>query len=127
AGELVHLSMGVGAFVLFMAACLFLAIALLRLARGALPNRPYLAGSFAALLLCALIIWGPASRWGPESNATNMQTNARAAQSLQKGLDFPALVLQTTPQGPPSRVVSKGRWLASAEVSEKSFAAIPPD
>jgi hypothetical protein len=111
AGALIELGLGVGGVVLFLAGCLLLAVGLLRLlgrmlsrpqktlpppsnpdrtakAWHPLPSRAYLAGAFAALSLCTLMLLRSPGGWDRSRSAIDLTKLARYAARLDKRLEF---------------------------------------
>ena len=108
AGGLVRLVVGLGGVVVFAAGCLLLGTALWRLIRGWGANRGYLAGAFAALSLCALILWGEAAGSGEASNSSNLARIAGFAAEVDQRFDVAALLLPPNHNAaPPSQALSK--------------------
>jgi hypothetical protein len=121
--DLVRLGAGLGGVALMAAACLFLGVALLRLARGLGGRRAYLSSAFAALSVCLLIYWGSASGWGRNKDAIDRSRIAGYAEKLDKRLDFASLALPNHEGMAASRVLSKGRGTFSQEPLERPLAA----
>jgi hypothetical protein len=127
AAGLVQLSLGVGGVVLLIAGCLFLTIGLVRVLRGVLSRpeeslpRPssqraakawhpvsstaYLSGAFAALSLCALVLWRPFAEERPRQ-ATDLARLAGYAAMLDKRFDL-AIALPREQAMVSSQAVSK--------------------
>jgi hypothetical protein len=127
AGGLVRLGVGLGGVLLFAVACLFLALALIRLARGLAGNKAYLAAAFTALLLCAVTQWGPARDWGRAGARAESSMIARYAKKIDQRLDLAAMALKEKPVVAPSQALSKGRGLLAREAWMKESAATTSD
>jgi hypothetical protein len=122
--KLVRLGAGFGGVALTAAACLFLAIALLRLARSLTHSRAYLTSAFAALSLSLLVYWGSASGWGRSRDLIDRSKIAAYAEKLDnKRPDFAALAPPSNQGMAASRVLSKGRGPSSQEPSGKHLAS----
>jgi hypothetical protein len=100
---------------LLVVACLFLALALVRVVRGLAGNRAYLAGAFVALLLCAMTQWGPARDWGRAGPRIDSSSITWYAQKIDRPFDLRALAISEKPLLVPSQAVSKGRGLLARE------------
>jgi hypothetical protein len=127
AHTLLQLGVGLGGVALFAAACVLLATALVRLGRGRAGNRAYLAGAFAALLLCAFAVWGPARGWDGGSNSADQSAIARYAKILDRRLDLAALPLGTHRGMVASRAQSNGAGTAPHGSPGKQLAALGPN
>jgi hypothetical protein len=127
ARALLQLGVGFGGVALFAAACILLAVALVRLGRGLAGNRAYLGGAFAALLLCALAVWGPTHGWNHASNPADRSVIAQYAKKLDQRLDLPVLALENHPGTAVSQALFKGRGPFPQESSRKSLATLGPN
>jgi hypothetical protein len=124
AGGLLRLAGGVGGVVVFAAGCLLLGAALWRLMRGLGGSRGYLAGSFAALSLCVVILWGQAPGGGEQSSSNKLAKLADFAAKLEKRFDVAALVLPTNRNTAPSQALSKAAGLLPQAASAAGDAAL---
>jgi hypothetical protein len=104
---LIWLAVGLGGVAVFAAGCLLLAAALWRIARGLGANRGYLAGAFAALAVCAVILWRPPGGWGETTDSLNQATMASYAEKLQRHFNVATLVWPNQSSLVPSQAFSK--------------------
>lgn len=118
AGGLIQRALGLGGVTLFAVGCLLLGTVLSRVIRGLGTNRSYLAGAFAALSLCALILWGQAASWGEARKSTNLAKITGFAAEIEKRFDVAALSLPANQKPAPSQAFSKGTESLSREAFE---------
>ena len=126
ASALLHLGVGLGGVALFATACVLLVTAVVRLGRGLAGNRIYLAGAFAALLLCAFAVWGPANGWDSRINSADQSVIARYAKILDRQLDLAALPLGTHQGMVASRAQFTGTGSFPQGASGKPLATLGP-
>ena len=145
AGTLIKLSLGLGGVVLFVVGCLLVTVALggmLSRPQKSLPRlipqraangwhvareRKCLAGAFAALALCVLILWQPFGGWDRSRNAIDLTSLASYAARLDTRLDLAAIPLPKNQNLVPSQALSKRRGPFPQEASSKPLAAVRPN
>jgi hypothetical protein len=129
--ENVRLAVGIGLVGVLATGCILLIVGLVRLVRGHLANTPYLAGAFAALLLCVLTLLTPANPWhdsGPPSAAIPF---ARAWPKALEERDLYAAIPPLRDQGSsmqqrPGATPFAGPMLVYREVNVSTTSVLQP-